>query len=61
MIELLDLDGVLPVRMTVPFYSHHRRMLSTDQLVVVEGRMIKNQETGTVILDAQKLWPLAAR
>ncbi|MBL7161189.1 MAG: hypothetical protein ISS57_01180 [Anaerolineales bacterium] len=61
LLELLDLDGVLPVMMTSNFYQHHRKMLSTDQLVVVEGQMIRAKASGDVVLHAQRLWPLAAK
>ena len=59
-VELLDQKGVLPVMMTSAFYQYHRKMLSNDQVVVVEGEVIQGPLAGEIVLHAQKLWPLTA-
>jgi DNA polymerase III alpha subunit len=57
-LELDDLQGVLPVRMTPEFYRYHQRWLSTREPFVVRGKMGKLVSTREEVLISQKLYPL---
>ncbi|MBU1660663.1 MAG: hypothetical protein KKD28_04240 [Chloroflexi bacterium] len=53
-----DLEGVLPVMMSAAFYRQHRKLISSRQPLVVEGRMSEGRMIGDVILRTEKIWGL---
>jgi len=57
-LELEDLEGVLPVRMAPPFYHAHREILSSRKPFIVEGEMAEAQGTGEPVLMASRIVPL---
>ncbi|MFH1636012.1 MAG: hypothetical protein ABIG63_18625, partial [Chloroflexota bacterium] len=57
-LELGDLEGVLPVMMSAAFYRQHRKLISSRQPLVVEGRMTEGRTIGDVILRTEKIWGL---
>jgi len=58
-LELEDLDGVLPVMMTPDFYRRYRQIMSSTAPFVVEGKMALSHTTGEPVLAAQRMYPLA--
>jgi DNA-directed DNA polymerase III PolC len=57
-LELEDLDGVIPVLMSPLFYRQHRVVISSTQPFAVEGKMIVSEATGEPVLEAQRMFPI---
>jgi DNA polymerase-3 subunit alpha len=57
-LELEDLEGVLPVIMSPSFYRQHRALMSSTQPFVVEGKMMMSATTGEPVLQAQRVFPI---
>jgi DNA polymerase III alpha subunit len=57
-LELEDLEGVLPVMMTPTFYRRHRRAFSGQEPFIVEGRMEESPIYGQPVLQASKILEL---
>lgn len=58
-LELEDLEGVIPVKMSPTFYRQHRKIMSSTEPFAVEGKMILSPTTGEPVLGARKIVPLA--
>jgi DNA-directed DNA polymerase III PolC len=57
-LELEDLEGVLPVMMSPSFYRQNRTVMSSTQPFGVEGKMIVSVTTGEPVLQAQRMFPI---
>jgi DNA polymerase III alpha subunit len=57
-LELEDLEGVLPVMMSPSFYRQHRAVMSSSQPFAVEGNMILSATTGEPVLQARRMFPI---
>jgi DNA polymerase-3 subunit alpha len=57
-LELEDLEGVLPVLLTPGFYRQHRGRMSSNAPFLVEGKMTLSPTTGELVLQARRLHPL---
>jgi len=56
-LELEDMEGVLPVMMSPSFYLRHRKLMSSTVPFAVEGKMILSPTTGEPVLQARKIYP----
>jgi error-prone DNA polymerase len=54
-LELEDMDGVLPVMMTPEFYRRYRQIMSSTTPFVVEGQMTLSPTTGESVLQARRM------
>jgi DNA polymerase III alpha subunit len=59
-LELEDLQGVLPVHLSPTFYRQHRSLLSASQPFIVEGKMTRSQSTGDPVLRADRIVRLSS-
>jgi error-prone DNA polymerase len=59
-LELEDLEGVLPVLMTPEFYRRERHQMSSMQPFLVEGKMVISPTSGEMVLQARKIQALSA-
>jgi DNA polymerase III alpha subunit len=57
-LELEDMEGVLPVMMDTVFYQQHRRWLSSSTPFMVEGMLVSSPTTGEPVLRAKSILPL---
>jgi DNA polymerase III alpha subunit len=57
-LELDDLQGVLPVKMTPEFYRYHKKWLSSREPFMVQGQMGESSSTREQVLIPKKLKPL---
>ena len=57
-LELEDMDGVLPVRMSPDFYRKHRQIMSSTKPFIVTGEMSRSALTAEPELIAKKVFPL---
>ena len=57
-LELEDLEGVLPVWMTPSFYQRHRQLLSRQKPFLVEGRVQGPPAFDEPVLQATRISPL---
>jgi DNA polymerase III alpha subunit len=57
-LELEDLEGVLPVMMSPSFYRAHRRLVSSSMPFAVEGKMRFSPTTGEPVLQARRIYPV---
>jgi DNA polymerase III alpha subunit len=57
-LELEDLEGVLPVLMTPGFYQQHRRLMASNTPFIVEGKITQSPTTSEPVLQARRLLPL---
>ena len=57
-LELEDLDGILPVMMSPEFYRQNHRFISSSDPFVVEGKMALSPTTGESVLSARRLYSL---
>jgi DNA-directed DNA polymerase III PolC len=58
MLELEDLEGVIPVRMSREFYQRNRTLLSSSKPFVVEGLVTKLDTTREIVVQAQRVLAL---
>ena len=57
-LELEDLEGVLPVLLTPGFYRQHRGLMSSNTPFIVEGKMTQSPTTEEPVLQAHRLQAL---
>jgi DNA polymerase III alpha subunit len=57
-LELEDMDGILPVMMSPSFYRHHRSIMSSTVPFAVEGKMDSSPTTGEPVLRVQRIYSL---
>jgi DNA-directed DNA polymerase III PolC len=57
-LELEDMEGVLPVHLSPAFYRQNRHKMSVAKPFIIEGKMIRSENTGDPVLLAERILTL---
>ncbi len=57
-LELEDMEGVLPVYLSPSFYRQHRAVMSTSKPFIVEGKMTRSPQNAEPVLMAERMTSL---